>query len=292
MSSKNRYAGLKKLCGSEADVKHIDEIAARRRSIMKGQARREAAFASLRPLHLDGLTFYLKRDIAPSSIDTLVEIFQDRSHRRHSDFSGIGAGTIIDLGANEGFYSLAMLRENPLLRIIAAEPHPDVYKILCRNISANSSLAQQGGGITPVHTAVMEQEGTAELESYPHQSTTSSRNIETMDQSWIDKSRIERARVPATTLPRLLYDHNIDRVDILKIDVEGDELAVLEGCGEFENNRAAGSVLEIIDKIVIEWHSKELKEACISFLTSRGFRLLHAEARRFGDLYFKRESLF
>ncbi|MFP4266445.1 MAG: FkbM family methyltransferase [Spirochaetaceae bacterium] len=299
--TKDRYAYLKELCNSEADVKHIEEIAMRRRSIMKGQSRREDASASLRPLHLDNLTFYLKSDIAPSSIDTLVEIFRDRSHRRLTGFSRIGAaeglvaaggGTLIDLGANEGFYSLAMLRENPQLRIVAAEPHPEVYRVLCANINANNSAhsfahngpAQGGGGITPVHTAVTELEGMVELESYPHQSTIASRNIGTMEQSWMDKNRVERTRVPATTLPRLLFDYNIDHVDILKIDVEGDELAVLEGC------ETAGTPLNSIDRIVIEWHSKELKEKCISFLTSRGFRLLCAEDHRFGEIYFKRNS--
>ncbi|MFO7850129.1 MAG: FkbM family methyltransferase [Spirochaetia bacterium] len=334
MNSRDPYAYLKSLCSNEADIKHIDEIAARRSRIMKGESQDGAAagsenetapaslrplHASLRPLHLGGFTFYLEKDIAPSSIDTLVEIFQQRSHRRLPGFSGVvpptrlgsgkgsgnykrpGAGVVIDLGANEGFYSLAMLMENPSLRIIAVEPNPQVYNILCKNVSANVNIAKEGGNITPVHTAVTEKEGTMLLQSYPHLSTISSRDIGIMGQSWIEESRIQSHRVPATTLPRLISDYNIDHADILKIDVEGDELAVLEGVEKIEGLKRFEGIdkslepqafWDRIDRIVVEWHRKDLKDECISFLTTRGFSLVHEETHRFGDLYFERDSRF
>ena len=67
----------------------------------------------------------------------------------------------------------------------------------------------------------------------------------------------------------------------MKIDVEGAEVEVLQGAQE---------VLGMASRIVLEWHSSALKDAAITFLQKRGFRLLMAEAHRFGDLYFEREN--
>ncbi len=46
------------------------------------------------------------------------------------------------------------------------------------------------------------------------------------------------------------------------------------------------SLLERIQKIVVEWHTPELREKCTRFLLDRNFQLVHEERRRTGDSYF------
>ena len=350
------YGFLKEHADTEEDVRIIERIEEMRRSIMRGQSVDPGEHDLV--LRFYGLTIHLAADLAPSSIDTLMEVFRDGAHMHAPGFSGAGGGagycaevwggagdcagawgrardcagaggeagdmvgngpgtlTVVDLGANEGFYSLAMLRNSPGANIISAEPHPRVFELLRRNALENGGGSRAGSGcraaggsrvgsgITPVRTAVTEVSGEIELQSYPHLSTMSSRDIMALGQRWMSGGRLERERVPSTTLPRLLHQFDISRVDILKIDVEGDEAAVLEGALE-EGADAEGAAreaphidgelcgrpagcLERIDRIVIEWHSEELRRRCTSLLDAHGFELVHVDEHRFGDLYFVR----
>ena len=309
MGAVDRYEFLKARAEGPEDVRTIERIVEQRRSLMRGSSPKTAGEKARsggrtylhgaeepheEPLRLRifGLDLLLSPSLAPSSIDTLVEVFRDRAHMRFPGFSGeeLSAApgdvpTLLDIGANEGFYSLAMQQANPHLRIFAVEPNPQVYALLTENCRRN------GNGIRPIHTAVTDTSGTIELETYPHLSTMSSRRIEEMEQSWMDVRRIRRIQVPAVSLDQLMREEEIGRVDLLKIDVEGEEEALIEGarnpCGE-SDKRHSCSCLQRVDRLVLEWHSEELKERCISQLGSEGFELLHEEPHRFGDLYFGR----
>ena len=47
-------------------------------------------------------------------------------------------GVILDIGANSGIYSIIAKAINPLNRVIAFEPQPNIYEALLKNINANS----------------------------------------------------------------------------------------------------------------------------------------------------------
>ena len=330
MSADERYAFLEAHAESAEDVRTIERIVELRRRLMHASSKqaggRDHDYFSNEPwrLRIFGLDLLLSPELAPSSIDTLTEIFRDRTHMRLPGFSGEDLGaeharapTLVDIGANEGFYSLAMQRVNPRLRIFAVEPHPEVYSLLVENCRRNEA------DIRTIRTALTDSTGTIELETYPHLSTMSSRRILDLEQRWMDPGRIGRIPVPATTLPQLLREQGIGHVDLLKIDVEGDEAALIEAAagsgnawpsvsGESEQEIPeipevsaspefpasttptaspefpARSCLQGVDRIVLEWHTEALKERCIYLLRSEGFALLHEEPQRFGDLYFSR----
>ena len=62
-----------------------------------------------------------------------------------------------------------------------------------------------------------------------------------------------------------LDDYSFNRVDLLKIDVEGFEIEVLQG--------AKITITRHRPKIIIETHSKNLRKVCHEFLSSLGYSL-------------------
>ena len=62
-----------------------------------------------------------------------------------------------------------------------------------------------------------------------------------------------------------LDDFSFDRIDILKIDVEGFELEVLKGSEK--------TIKRLKPKIILETHSRELRQKCDDFLKKAGYQL-------------------
>ena len=98
-----------------------------------------------------------------------------------------------------------------------------------------------------------------------------------MQRPWLKKEMIEKIKVDCITLSELFENYKIEKVDILKIDVEGMELEIL---------KSGKNLLNKICKIVVEWHSKEIKARIKKFLKEKGFKLVFEEEKECGDLYF------
>ena len=125
--------------------------------------------------------------------------------------------TVIDIGANIGYYSLmAAAKVGPGGRVISFEPNPELagrlQETIHENKLANVTLEQAG---------VSDKPGWAEL-FLPNEIGN---NTATM----IANEGGHPVRVPIVTLDEYLEQHQIDRVDFLKIDVEGFEPKVIQG---------------------------------------------------------------
>ncbi len=126
--------------------------------------------------------------------------------------------TFIDVGANIGVYSL-ILSEVSRLMVYAFEPHPVTYRYLQKNIEINP-----GRSIVAVNSAVGNVDGTVYLTDHPGSAT----NRVLAGGSAEQESGL---MVPICRLDTFCSSRNISP-EIVKIDVEGYELAVLEGLGE------------------------------------------------------------
>jgi len=130
--------------------------------------------------------------------------------------SDVPAPRILDCGANIGLASIYFTRRYPHAKVTAFEPDPRLASI-CRSNLALSS----GRGDVDVHAAaVWTAEGMLEFVC----EGTDSGAIASLD------SPVEGpvARVPSIRLRDWLNEP----VDLLKLDVEGAELPVLEDCGD------------------------------------------------------------
>lgn len=228
-------------------------------------------------IQLGELLFYFRKDLAPASVDTYIEIFRDHAHMKLPQFKPPHCSSILDIGANEGFYSIYMKQKNPHLRILSVEPIPSAFEILQRNLKANGFH-----DIQTINLAVGDRNQTVEMEVYPHVSSISAENIGQLKRSWIDSEKIRKIKVPMKTLASLFHSNHLHMIDVLKLDVEGSEMKILQ---------TSERVLKRIRKLVVEWHTPELREKCKRFLRNRNFKLLHEEQRRIGDSYFINDEI-
>ena len=229
-------------------------------------------------LNLKQGTFHTKRVTAHSLASIFVHIFKNKEHMLLPGFDVIDRPVIVDIGANEGYYSLKMA-QNPGAKVFAIEPNPAAFELLCKNIQANDFE-----NIVPLECAIWKEGGKATLNVIPQ--VTSIGTLLPIESSFMSEAedRVRRVSVNTMTLDELIANNRIDRIDLLKIDVEGGELELLQ---------ASLSSLVIVDRIVIEYHNQEIRHRLTNLLRGEGFTLeLHQPDRPdFGDLYFTKAHL-
>jgi FkbM family methyltransferase len=145
--------------------------------------------------------------------------------------------TFVDVGANWGYYSLiAAVRVGRVGRVLALEPDARVFAALQRNLDRND-LRQA----TALAVAAHREDGEAALAGFdPALGNFGTSRVVAAGQS-------ETRSVPARRLDGLLAQHDLRRVDLLKMDIEGGEGFALAGLnGALE----AGW----IDRVLVELH--------------------------------------
>jgi FkbM family methyltransferase len=144
--------------------------------------------------------------------------------------------TAIDVGANLGYItSLMAARTGKTGKVLAIEPHPELYQELLTNLHNWQQM-----GCTNVHAenlAMGDHTGTAILRipadfyynrglaSLEPSAATPSQNAPANDRSHDDRSYTVQLR----PLDDLINTLTVAQVGVLKVDVEGHELAVLKG---------------------------------------------------------------
>jgi len=165
--------------------------------------------------------------------------------------------TVIDLGGNVGLFAV---RAAPLAaRVLSYEPYKDHFACLQRN-------TMHWPNIEAVCCAVSGRPGPVRL--YEPLSPRASGAYSTfcdlgrnMSKRWVE--------VTAVTLSDLFDRHNVETCDLLKIDVEGQEYAILYA--------TPPEVFERIERIHGEYHDVEKDDprsrigAFASFLRGRGY---------------------
>lgn len=143
----------------------------------------------------------------------------------------------LDVGAHIGYYSRLLSRLTGADgRVIAFEPHPRTHKALLQNL-------RDCDNVTALQLAVAEREGSGELHDYLMMSASGSLHY---DASLADLQRAQmgagdvaprggtdfepqRYRVRTAAIDDCLDELGIERVDLVKMDIEGAELSALRG---------------------------------------------------------------
>lgn len=138
----------------------------------------------------------------------------------------IESPVVFDVGANVGDYSALIHRCLPDALIYAFEPSADIYQQLSQNVAAH------GGRVQAFNLGLSDEEKSVELYSYTADGNPVSL-ISSIDRRLptqvvqIEVSATEQIKV--RPLDTFCEEHSISRIDFLKLDVEGHELAVLRG---------------------------------------------------------------
>ena len=155
---------------------------------------------------------------------------------------------VIDAGANVGYGSIYFARKFPTAMVIALEPEPNNFSQLVRNTSSIPN-------IRPVQAALWSADCLVALED-PGKGDWAFRVKETGQTSAVT--------IAARSLKSLIDEHGIDRVDILKVDIEGGERHVFEECDPW---------IDSVDLIGIELHDRLDPGSSEAFWeASRGFQ--------------------
>jgi FkbM family methyltransferase len=130
-------------------------------------------------------------------------------------------GVAIDMGANVGWHTLLMARTvGPQGRVLAIEANPSIREQLARNIGLNR-LAQ----VEVVACAIADAEGSLDFLG-PDSGHPGSASGHVVSGSGDKAGSI---RVDARTLDAIVAEKRIERLDLVKIDVEGFEWPALQG---------------------------------------------------------------
>jgi FkbM family methyltransferase len=144
---------------------------------------------------------------------------------------------IFDVGANIGDYSFLVRQHIPKATIYAFEPSVSCYGKLTENLKERSDP-----GIQPINIGFSDVEKTVELYSYAVDGRECSM-LSSIDKRLptqvlqVDVSSSER--IQTSTIDIFRKSQGIERIDFLKLDVEGHEIAILKGA---ERAIASGAI--------------------------------------------------
>ncbi len=183
------------------------------------------------------------------------EIFERRSYTALPEMEIGESDTVVDAGANVGAFTLFAAVHASRGRVIALEPNRALVRDLARNVKANA-LAN----VEVADAALSATDGTATLWHAP----TGSGN-----DSLIKGNRQTGEEVATVSFPRLMERYGMDRVDFLKVDIEGAEWETL----------AEATWLGRVRRIAVEVHGDYGDtQALQGRLQSAGFTVLAAPA--------------
>lgn len=176
------------------------------------------------PVQRGGPPFSLRA--RTSDLPMFTQTFVDRQY----DFAHPSPRTIIDAGANIGAASVYFAIRFPEARIIALEPDRSNYEMLCANVSTFPKVTARCAALWS-HRARLHLATSGRAKSEVEVSATSSSGSE--------------PEVEGVSVADLLAEYEVGTVDLLKVDVEGSEKAILEDAADW---------IEKIGTVVVELH--------------------------------------
>jgi FkbM family methyltransferase len=200
------------------------------------------------------------------------EVFVKQEYMRHG-LTLEGASCVFDIGANIGVFALYAKIKNPKAVIHAFEPIPDTCDVLRRNVELHR-LADVHVHNCAVGSCAAERRTFA---YYPNMAGNSTATPEVKApqlkilEGQLGKDlteflfRSETRYASVQTLSVFLDEQDIPSIDFLKIDVEGDELAVLQGIREEHYAR--------IRRLALEAHTPDLADEVCAVLSGAGFKI-------------------
>jgi len=194
---------------------------------------------------------------ADDPIALLEEIFGARVYDCFGFYTPRAGDTSVDIGANIGMFALYVQWLARGVTVHCFEPAADAFHQLQRNIETN----KLGNFLHAYHCAVADRKGIAMLA--PGQSLV--RGLVRNDQA----SERTGEAVHTIDLNAAFELAGVQRVDLLKIDVEGSEVEIVRGANATAWQKVRRVVAEIHENIRPGAH-----EAVVSELTHAGFRII------------------
>ena len=180
---------------------------------------------------------------AAAQLGGIHDVWLGREYDAFDGFRAPPGGRVVDIGANVGAFTLWQARHTgPTGTVVAVEANPDTAAVLRRNLDANP-----GAEVAIVGAAVWREHGTVDFAASARATSTAGVS-ETLPESL--RTGTSTQRIDAVTLADVFDHAALDggRVDVTKIDVEGAEVAVLEGADAETLRRSDRYLVEIDER--------------------------------------------
>jgi FkbM family methyltransferase len=174
---------------------------------------------------------------------------------------GKSAESFFDIGANMGFYSLALASINPALQVKSFEPQPEVYFKFSTNVSLNQLEPQIK--IYNYGLGSKEDKLKMYIPAFTGSGGGSFADLHT------EEGVAEEVLVPVQSLDKLVTPNS--KIDLIKIDVEGFEFEVITGALELIRSGKPTIIIELLRKWMKPFGRKP--QDVISLLEPLGYRV-------------------
>jgi FkbM family methyltransferase len=186
-----------------------------------------AGSAGVAALRLPGFPAPVLLRRGGSDWPTFEKVFLDQEYR--IDMADLAPRLIIDAGANVGYAALFFARRFPSARVLAVEPEAANFAQLVRNTAAYPR-------VTPIHAALWSRAEPLAIAN-------------PQAESWsFQVAAGAQGGVRGVTVPELLGLAGAERVDILKLDIEGAEKELFADGAERWLGRVGMLIIELHDR--------------------------------------------
>lgn len=195
-----------------------------------------------------------------SVADTLLRLKEFES----AEFELLGrhlppGGVFFDIGANSGLYSLVAAKVLHAREVHAFEPIPETAEEFEQNWNRNAPVAL----VILNRLALCESDGEVRITANLHASNYLTSTA----------SKVQAIQVPSQRLDSYVSSRKPDRIDFIKIDVEGQEHRVLQGSLETLKHFRPALLVEIMET-PSEFYDRKCGSASetLSLLTDLGYQ--------------------
>ena len=188
------------------------------------------------------------------------EVFDKEGYLRHGVTLADG-DCVFDVGANIGLFTLFVHERCRDARVFAFEPIPPTFEVLKENVRL------YGLDVKTYQCGLSDRAGVAEFTFYPEASASSGMYADAREEEKVSRAfignqgelgryaeellegRFETVRYECRlrTLSEVIAEEGVERIDLLKVDVEKSELDVLRGLTAGDWTKVRQVVLEVHD---------------------------------------------
>jgi FkbM family methyltransferase len=195
----------------------------------------------------------------------IEEIWNSDYYHRH--FSIRKGMTVLDVGANLGFYSLYAASKGA--KVYSVEPEKRNYSLLLMNIEKNGLQKS----VKPFNLAVAKNKKYAYLYYQDFEKDFASGMV-SMSKKYLESvtdGEIIKTRVPCASLEQILDMIDDEQIDVMKVDCEGSELDIITS--------APKRCFKRIRNIIMETHESYAEKDIFHTVKDLGYAVMAFEKR-------------
>ncbi len=181
---------------------------------------------------------------------------------------------VFDVGANNGNDTIPLAKNNKNITVYAFEPTPELFSLLCEktkdtpNYKITNKAVSNYNGKSTFYISGKADWGCSSLNQFN----------DNLDKTWSGRTDFcvtDTIEVDVITLKNFIIDNNIDTIDYLHVDAQGNDLEVLYGLEEYIKIVKEGVIeMPICHDTKLYKNQKYLLSDAILFLTQNNFKII------------------